>query len=120
MCYNSNVIKRPVGQEAKTPPSHGGIRGSIPLRVTIQKIRSHTRTDFLYYSLFIIHFSYRLSNKLYVLFLIRKIYPCKFCTVNSNTRRCNKRIFPILKVFNNRHRIVSEIYSKFTCHIVCH
>ena len=24
-----------VGQEAKTPPSHGGIRGSIPLQATI-------------------------------------------------------------------------------------
>jgi hypothetical protein len=27
--------KRPVGQAVKTPPFHGGIRGSNPLRVTI-------------------------------------------------------------------------------------
>ena len=26
--------KRPVGQAAKTPPSQGGIMGSIPVRVT--------------------------------------------------------------------------------------
>ena len=29
------VHQWPVGQEAKTPPSHGGIMGSIPVRVTI-------------------------------------------------------------------------------------
>ena len=28
---------RPVGQAVKTPPSHGGDRGSIPLRVTKTK-----------------------------------------------------------------------------------
>ena len=28
-----------VGQEAKTPPSHGGIRGSIPLQATMNVIR---------------------------------------------------------------------------------
>ena len=29
------VTLRLLGQEVKTPPSHGGIRGSIPLGVTI-------------------------------------------------------------------------------------
>ena len=29
----------PVGQEVKTPPFHGGIMGSIPVRVTIQRSR---------------------------------------------------------------------------------
>ena len=28
------ITIRPVGQAVKTPPFHGGIRGSIPLRVT--------------------------------------------------------------------------------------
>ena len=28
---------RPVGQAVKTPPFHGGIMGSIPVRVTNQK-----------------------------------------------------------------------------------
>ena len=28
----------PVGHAAKTPPSQGGIMGSIPVRVTIQKV----------------------------------------------------------------------------------
>ena len=28
------AIIRPVGQAVKTPPFHGGIKGSIPLRVT--------------------------------------------------------------------------------------
>ena len=32
-CYNSTVIFfRPVGQEVKTPPSQGGITGSIPVQ----------------------------------------------------------------------------------------
>ncbi len=35
--------KRPVGQAVKTPPSHGGIRGSIPLRVT--KYAAHLRRN---------------------------------------------------------------------------
>ena len=30
---------RPVGQEVKTSPFHGGIMGSIPVRVTIQRSR---------------------------------------------------------------------------------
>ena len=30
---------RPVGQEVKTPPFHGGIMGSIPVRVTTTKSR---------------------------------------------------------------------------------
>lgn len=30
---------RPVGQEVKTPPFHGGIMGSIPVRVTISIAR---------------------------------------------------------------------------------
>ncbi len=32
-------LKRPVGQAVKTSPFHGGIMGSIPVRVTIQKTR---------------------------------------------------------------------------------
>ena len=32
--FRRRRIIRPVGQEAKTPPFHGGNRGSIPLRVT--------------------------------------------------------------------------------------
>ena len=35
MIYYTGVQHiRPVGQEAKTPPSHGGNMGSIPVRVT--------------------------------------------------------------------------------------
>ena len=35
MCYNTTVRKtRPVGQAAKTSPSHGENMGSIPVRVT--------------------------------------------------------------------------------------
>ncbi len=30
-------MKRPVGQAVKTPPSHGGNMGSIPVRVTSKK-----------------------------------------------------------------------------------
>ena len=33
-------IMRPVGQVVKTSPSHGGIRGSTPLRDTKEKKRS--------------------------------------------------------------------------------
>ena len=37
---------RPVGQAAKTPPFHGGIMGSIPVRVTINLARkSFCRLD---------------------------------------------------------------------------
>ncbi len=32
-----------VGQEVKTPPSHGGIRGSIPLRTALFFINSPTQ-----------------------------------------------------------------------------
>lgn len=38
--YTSKLIQNklwPVGQVAKTPPSHGGIRGSIPLQATSKK-----------------------------------------------------------------------------------
>ena len=39
MAQCANIFKsvRPVGQAVKTPPSHGGDKGSIPLRVTTQK-----------------------------------------------------------------------------------
>ena len=37
---------RPVGQEAKTPPSHGGNRGSIPLRVTTENPLDSVRRIF--------------------------------------------------------------------------
>lgn len=42
----------PVGQEVKTPPFHGGIMGSIPVRVTIQhsrKQRKYVVSEFLFY-----------------------------------------------------------------------
>lgn len=32
------LLIRPVGQAVKTPPSHGGNRGSIPLQAVIQSI----------------------------------------------------------------------------------
>ena len=38
------INTRPVGQAVKTPPFHGGNRGSIPLRVTKTK-RQFTRVD---------------------------------------------------------------------------
>lgn len=43
----------PVGQEVKTPPFHGGIMGSIPVRVTIQhsrKQRNIAVSEFFFYS----------------------------------------------------------------------
>ena len=33
--HRGSPITWPVGQAVKTPPFHGGIKGSIPLRVTI-------------------------------------------------------------------------------------
>ena len=39
----------PVGQEVKTPPFHGGIMGSIPVRVTNQKPRNENFQGFLYF-----------------------------------------------------------------------
>lgn len=39
----------PVGQEVKTPPFHGGIMGSIPVRVTNQKPWNEKFQDFLYF-----------------------------------------------------------------------
>ncbi len=41
---------RPVGQEVKTPPFHGGIMGSIPVRVT--KHMPRKIVDFTWFSLF--------------------------------------------------------------------
>ena len=44
ICDIINKLKIwPVGQEAKTPPSHGGNSGSIPLRVTNQRHRIRSR-----------------------------------------------------------------------------
>ena len=43
---------RPVGQEVKTPPFHGGIMGSIPVRVTsikARKQRKYVVSEFLFY-----------------------------------------------------------------------
>ena len=43
----------PVGQEVKTSPFHGGIMGSIPVRVTIQcsrKQRKYVVSEFFFYS----------------------------------------------------------------------
>ena len=45
--------KWPVGQEVKTPPFHGGIMGSIPVRVTIQrsrKLRNIAVSEFFFYT----------------------------------------------------------------------
>lgn len=42
----------PVGQEVKTSPFHGGIMGSIPVRVTIQcsrKQRKYVVSEFFFY-----------------------------------------------------------------------
>ena len=42
---------RPVGQEVKTPPFHGGIMGSIPVRVTkpyARKQRKYVVSEFLF------------------------------------------------------------------------
>ena len=41
---------RPVGQEAKTPPFHGGNMGSIPVRVTKRQIKSELSdgSDFIF------------------------------------------------------------------------
>ena len=44
---------RPVGQEVKTPPFHGGIMGSIPVRVTIQHSRKQriiAVSEFFFYT----------------------------------------------------------------------
>lgn len=41
----------PVGQEVKTPPFHGGIMGSIPVRVTkpyARKQRKYVVSEFLF------------------------------------------------------------------------
>ncbi len=43
----------PVGQEVKTPPFHGGIMGSIPVRVTrhdARKQRNIAVSEFFFYS----------------------------------------------------------------------
>ena len=39
----------PVGQEVKTPPFHGGIMGSIPVRVTNQNPWNENFQGFLYF-----------------------------------------------------------------------
>ena len=39
--FNSPGTIRPVGQEAKTPPFHGGNMGSIPVRVTKKSTHGH-------------------------------------------------------------------------------
>ena len=39
---------RPVGQAVKTPPSHGGDKGSIPLRVTKARNRISIRKVDIY------------------------------------------------------------------------
>ena len=47
---------RPVGQAAKTPPSQGGIMGSIPVRVTKNR-RSKMTADFLFSSFWFLSFT---------------------------------------------------------------
>ena len=54
MCYNvqgraKEPTQRPVGQEAKTSPSHGENRGSIPLRVTKKEKSELRSSDFSFY-----------------------------------------------------------------------
>jgi hypothetical protein len=44
-----SAIFRPVGQAVKTPPFHGGIMGSIPVRVTNQKPWNENFQGFLYF-----------------------------------------------------------------------
>ena len=61
---------RPVGQAVKTPPSHGGDRGSIPLRVTKKK------TDTL---------------GICLLFLHSKIGESKKAVVNDSLKGCQSR-----------------------------
>ena len=39
----------PIGQAVKTPPFHGGIMGSIPVRVTNQKPWNEKFQGFLYF-----------------------------------------------------------------------
>ena len=50
-CYNNTVtFFRLVGQVVKTPPSHGGIRGSIPLRaVDYFRIAQPCKTEHIEY-----------------------------------------------------------------------
>ena len=46
-------LARPVGQEVKTPPFHGGIMGSIPVRVTnssSRKQRNIAVSEFFFYT----------------------------------------------------------------------
>ena len=38
ICSNQIAATRPVGQEVKTPPFHGGNMGSSPVRVTTKKV----------------------------------------------------------------------------------
>ena len=45
--YHSNTSKWPLGQAVKTPPFHGGNRGSIPLGVTIWTFSSAGRASAL-------------------------------------------------------------------------
>ena len=49
MLYYKSKTKRPVGQAVKTPPSHGGNMGSIPVRVTNEKKDRHAPVFFPIY-----------------------------------------------------------------------
>ncbi len=44
ICSNQIAATRPVGQEVKTPPFHGGNMGTSPVRVTNKK------TTFVYWT----------------------------------------------------------------------
>ncbi len=48
MLYLQPNQKRSVGQGVKTPPFHGGITGSIPVRSTL-KVADFQRLFFIYY-----------------------------------------------------------------------
>ena len=44
-----------VGQAVKTPPSHGGNRGSIPLRTVLEEIFEKSKVSFFCLSIIIVY-----------------------------------------------------------------
>ena len=62
---------RPVGQAVKTPPSHGGNRGSIPLRVTTAMTNANSDNHYGYRSSFFIeHFVYLVKGYAFIPVLV--------------------------------------------------
>ena len=57
-------FKWPVGQAVKTPPSHGGDKGSIPLRVSVRKwLRIKDSESFFYFEFYLkMYFDWFLTN----------------------------------------------------------